>query len=64
MTERMLRAMMVEHDVSHDFVNIVTSFYQRIVNVEESYCAPFQKYDSVAYVGNAPCVQYNDLPAE
>jgi hypothetical protein len=55
---------MVEHDVSDEFVGIVSSFYQRVVSLEESYCAPCQIIESEEYLGKYTPVTRLKIPTK
>ena len=47
----MILTIMIEHNVRKEILDIASSFYQKVVNVEESLCLPFQVYESEEYLG-------------
>ena len=49
----MLKTIMLEHDVSEHFLDVVSSFYEKVQNEEEAFCVPFQVYESSEYIGQS-----------
>ena len=47
----MIETIMFEHNVSPEFLDIVSSFYQKVVDVEEALCLPFRMYESAQNLG-------------
>ena len=51
LTSDMMRALMLEHQVRPEFLDIASSFYLKVASVEEALCLPFQVFESPDYLG-------------
>ena len=49
--QHILKTIMLEHDISEHFLDVVSSFYEKVQNEEEAFCVPFQVYESSEYIG-------------
>ncbi len=58
MTEDMLRDLMSSYNISTEFLEVVSSFYQKHLNIEEALTLPFQRVESEYCLGRvASCSQ-------
>ena len=51
MTEATLQSLIVGHKVDTKFIDVVSSFYQKVLTIEESFCVPLQVVKSAQCLG-------------
>lgn len=51
LSEAMVERIMIEHNVRREFLDVVSSFYLKIVAVEEAMCLPFQMFETSDSIG-------------
>jgi hypothetical protein len=52
-TKNILQALSSRLDISPDFLEILSNFYQKVTDLEETYCAPLVVQENADYFGTS-----------